>query len=216
MLQQLIGPIANLAGSYLQGKADKATANAKLKLVEAESKAAILMSKETSTADWERIMAESTKNSWKDEFITIVVMIPVILCFVPGLEDVVKNGFDRSRIFFRVFANNFSCVICRKVIANYKFQVCIVLGENGFDRRCNILFMVVCRHEYRYERQLRLHVAPSQSGKATIDMAIDRVTILVQLQTPWTRIFVTFLTTIHNRQSRSIYPLQEGIADHNF
>ena len=95
MLQQLIGPIANLAGSYLQGKADKATANAKLKLVEAESKAAILMSKETSTADWERIMAESTKNSWKDEFITIVVMIPVILCFVPGLENVVKNGFDR-------------------------------------------------------------------------------------------------------------------------
>ena len=95
MLQQLIGPIANLAGSYLQGKADSATANAKLKLVEAESKAAILMSKETSTADWERIMAESTKNSWKDEFITIVVMIPVILCFVPGLESVVKNGFDR-------------------------------------------------------------------------------------------------------------------------
>jgi len=95
MIGQLLGPIANIAGSYLQGKADKATANAKLKLVEAESKAAILMSKETSTADWERIMAESTKNSWKDEFITIVVMIPVILCFIPGLENVVKNGFDR-------------------------------------------------------------------------------------------------------------------------
>ena len=95
MIGQLIGPVTNLASSWLQGKADKATANAKLKLVEAESKAAILMSKETSTADWERIMAESTKNSWKDEFITIVVMIPVILCFVPGLENVVKNGFDR-------------------------------------------------------------------------------------------------------------------------
>ena len=95
MLGQLVGPVANLASSWLQGKADKATANAKLKLVEAESKAAILMSKETSTADWERIMAESTKNSWKDEFITIVVMIPVILCFIPGLENVVKNGFDR-------------------------------------------------------------------------------------------------------------------------
>ena len=61
MIGQLIGPLANLAGNYLQGKADKASANAKLKLVEAESKAAILMSKETSTADWERIMAESTK-----------------------------------------------------------------------------------------------------------------------------------------------------------
>ena len=64
MIGQLVGPVANLASSWLQGKADKATANAKLKLVEAESKAAILMSKETSTADWERIMAESTKKEW--------------------------------------------------------------------------------------------------------------------------------------------------------
>ena len=95
LLGNAIGPIANLAGSWIQGKADKTAASAKLKLVEAESKAAILMSKETSTADWERIMAESTKNSWKDEFITIVVMIAVILCFIPGLEEVVKNGFDR-------------------------------------------------------------------------------------------------------------------------
>lgn len=95
MLQSLINPIASLAGSWLDAKTQGQAAKAKLKLVEAESKAKILMSKETSTADWERIMAESTKNSWKDEFITIVVMIPVILCFVPGLESVVKNGFDR-------------------------------------------------------------------------------------------------------------------------
>jgi hypothetical protein len=95
MIQALIGPIANLAGSWLQGKADKTAATAKLKLVEAESKAKILLSKETSTADWERIMAEGTQNSIKDEIVTIVVLIPVILCFIPGLEETVKNGFDR-------------------------------------------------------------------------------------------------------------------------
>ena len=94
-MMQFLGPVANLASSWLQGKADANAANAKLKLTEAEAKAKILLSKETSTADWERIMAQSTQNSLKDEFITVVVMIPVILCFVPGLEDVVKNGFDR-------------------------------------------------------------------------------------------------------------------------
>lgn len=94
-MMQFLGPVANLAGSWLQGKADANAANAKLKLTEAEAKAKILLSKETSTADWERIMAQSTQNSLKDEFITVVVMIPVILCFVPGLEEVVKNGFDR-------------------------------------------------------------------------------------------------------------------------
>ena len=95
LLGNALGPVANLAGSWLQGKADANAATAKLKLTEAEAKAKILLSKETSTADWERIMATSTQNSLKDEFITVVVMIPVILCFVPGLEEVVKNGFDR-------------------------------------------------------------------------------------------------------------------------
>ncbi len=95
MIQALIGPIANLAGSWLQGKADKTAATAKLKLVEAESKSKILLSKETSTADWERIMAQGTQNSIKDEIVTIVVLIPVILCFIPGLEKTVKNGFER-------------------------------------------------------------------------------------------------------------------------
>jgi hypothetical protein len=95
MLQALLGPVANLAGSWLQGKADKNAAAAQLKLVEAESKAKILLSKETSTADWERIMAEGTQSSIKDEVVTFAVLIPVILCFIPGMEGTVKNGFDR-------------------------------------------------------------------------------------------------------------------------
>jgi hypothetical protein len=95
MIGQLLGPVAGLASSWLDAKTTKQAAEAKLKLTEAEAKAKILLSEKTSVADWERIMAESTKSSWKDEFITIVVMIPVVLCFVPGLEDVVKNGFDR-------------------------------------------------------------------------------------------------------------------------
>ncbi len=94
-MMQFLGPVANLASSWLQGKADANAANAKLKLTEAEAKAKILLSKETSTADWERIMAQSTQNSWKDEAVTILVLAPVALCFIPGLEQTVQNGFDR-------------------------------------------------------------------------------------------------------------------------
>ena len=94
-MMKFLGPVANLAGSWLQGKADANAANAKLKLTEAEAKAKILLSKETSTADWERIMAQSTQNSWKDEAVTILVLAPVALCFIPGLEQTVQNGFDR-------------------------------------------------------------------------------------------------------------------------
>ena len=39
--------------------------------------------------------SESTKSSIKDEIATIVVLLPVCLVFIPGMEDIVKNGFDR-------------------------------------------------------------------------------------------------------------------------
>ena len=90
-----LGPVANLAGSWLQGKADKNAAAAELKLTEAKAKAAILMSKETSVADWERIMAEGAKSSWKDEWFVIVLSIPLVLAFIPGTEGWVDKVFEQ-------------------------------------------------------------------------------------------------------------------------
>ncbi len=95
MLQALIGPLTELAGGWLNAKTTKQAAEAKLKLTEAEAKAKIMLSEKTSVADWERVMAQGTQNSWKDEVVTIVVLIPVVLCFIPGFEDTVKFGFER-------------------------------------------------------------------------------------------------------------------------
>jgi hypothetical protein len=95
MIQALLAPIAGLATSWIEAKTTKQTAEAKLKLTEAEAKAKIMLSEKTSVADWERIMAQGTQNSLKDEFVTVIVMIPVVLCFIPGMEETVKNGFDR-------------------------------------------------------------------------------------------------------------------------
>ena len=95
MIQALIGPVANLAGSWLQGKADKNAASAELKLTEAKAKAQILLSEKTSVADWERIMAEGSKSSWKDEWFVIVLSIPLVLAFIPGTEGCVDKGFEQ-------------------------------------------------------------------------------------------------------------------------
>ena len=35
-------------------------------------------------------MAQSTQSSIRDEIVTVIVLIPVVLVFVPGMEDVVK------------------------------------------------------------------------------------------------------------------------------
>ena len=95
MIQTLIGPIANLAGSWLQGKADKQSAEAELKLTEAKAKAQILLSEKTSVADWERIMAEGAKSSWKDEWLTILFSVPLILAFCGEWgRQIVTDGFS--------------------------------------------------------------------------------------------------------------------------
>jgi|TARA_Y100000033_G_scaffold14975_2_gene13887 hypothetical protein len=94
MIAQLIGPIASIAGGWLQGKADVKAAEAKLKLTEAEAKAKIMLSKETSIADWERIMAQGSQNSWKDEWLTILFSIPLVLVFLGDTgRQVVADGF---------------------------------------------------------------------------------------------------------------------------
>ena len=81
MIQALIGPLTELAGGWLKGKADKQAADAKLKLTEAEAKAKIMLSKETSVADWERIMAQGSTQSYQDEYLVLLFSIPLILSF---------------------------------------------------------------------------------------------------------------------------------------
>jgi len=95
MIGQLIGPIANLAGGWLQGKADAQAAAANLKLVEAEAKATIMKSAATSEAEWERLMAQGTQNSWKDEYLVLLFSIPLILSFLPfeWAKQAVTDGF---------------------------------------------------------------------------------------------------------------------------
>ena len=94
MLQTLIGPIAELAGGWLNAKTQKQAADAKLKLTEAEAKAKIMLSKETSVADWERIMAQGSQNSLKDEWLVGLFSIPLILVFTGEKgREIVAEGF---------------------------------------------------------------------------------------------------------------------------
>ncbi len=95
MFQAFIGPIASLAGTFLEGQVSKQKAKSHLVQTEAEAKAEIMKTAATHDSKWELIMAESTKGSIKDEIVTVVVLVPVILCFIPGMEGVVKSGFDR-------------------------------------------------------------------------------------------------------------------------
>ena len=95
MWTALIGPIANIAGSWMDGKVEQTKANAKTKVAKAAAEAAIMEKKATGEIDWDIEMARSSTSSWKDEWLVVLFSIPLILAFIPGMEDVVQNGFEQ-------------------------------------------------------------------------------------------------------------------------
>lgn len=99
MIQMLIAPIAQIAKSWVEGKVEsnKAKNEANLEMSKAKTeiaKAKTEIAKKVAAGEleWNQVMAEASTNSWKDEWLTILVSIPLILAFT-GNEDVVMKGF---------------------------------------------------------------------------------------------------------------------------
>lgn len=94
MIQALLGPLTELAGTFLKGKVEAKAAENKVRLAKAEAEAQIMLSAATSEAEWDRIMANASANSWKDEWLTILFSIPLILAFCGDWgRQIVAEGF---------------------------------------------------------------------------------------------------------------------------
>ena len=94
MLQALIGPIANLAGSWMDSKVEKVKAEGQAKVAQAKAKAVVAEKVATGEVEWEKAMADATDGSWKDEFALIVLLLPAILVFTPSMTEYVRAGFE--------------------------------------------------------------------------------------------------------------------------
>lgn len=81
MIAALISPLASLAQTWVQGKVE--TQKAKVEVAKRV---------QAGEQEWNLEMAKNSGNSWKDEWLTILISIPMILAF-SGYEDVVERGF---------------------------------------------------------------------------------------------------------------------------
>lgn len=93
MIQALIGPIASLAGSWMESKVEQTKAKGKVAQAKAEAEAEVMKVAATHEAGWEKIMAKSSDNSWKDEAWTILFIIIIAMCFIPFTQPFVERGF---------------------------------------------------------------------------------------------------------------------------
>ncbi len=95
----IIGDLIGLGSEWLKGKQKRQQAKA-------EAEAAVMVNAANSRADWEKLQASASAASWKDEWWTLVLSVPAILCFFPGTVESVQAGFaalDTMPEYYRYF-----------------------------------------------------------------------------------------------------------------
>ena len=78
----LLTTLGGLATSWIEGKAEEAKAKTEVRIKAMQSE-----------ENWERIMAEGSQSSWKDEWFVVILSIPMILAFVPSAVPYIQEGF---------------------------------------------------------------------------------------------------------------------------
>jgi len=89
----LIGPLVNLASSFIENKAEQGKAKQKAKIVQIESDAKIKEKVANGELAWEAQQAQNSASSYKDEWFVILLSIPLIGAFIPGMVPYIKEGF---------------------------------------------------------------------------------------------------------------------------
>ena len=82
-ITSILGSVGGLATSYIDGKTAVQKAEAQIRMKEA-----------TGEIDWELAAIRATQSSWKDEWLTIIFTLPMVLCFCGDWgRQVVTDGF---------------------------------------------------------------------------------------------------------------------------
>ena len=94
MLNLLVGPIAELAGTWLKGSVETSKAKTDAKVAQAKAEAIVMQKKATGEIDWDLKMADASASSWKDEWLTIIFSVPLVLSFCGEWgRQIVDDGF---------------------------------------------------------------------------------------------------------------------------
>jgi hypothetical protein len=92
-LGSIIGPISSLAGTWLQGRVDKAKAETDVKVARAKAEAKVYETSATSDMLNEQALTNQMAGSWKDEFWTLIFGAILVASFLPWSQPFVKEGF---------------------------------------------------------------------------------------------------------------------------
>ena len=101
----LISPVTDIVGKWQDRKTmteeqkllvTKAKVDSQIRLLEAKATATITQMQNDATAqnDLDIIAVKAQANSWKDEALMVIFLIPFVLAFWPDAQIYIKNGFE--------------------------------------------------------------------------------------------------------------------------
>jgi len=88
-----LGPIVALVGNIFGSVNDHFKGKRAIKAAEVGARLRIMEAKATHDVDWEKLWASQAAESWKDEWWTMVVSIPLVMVFIPAMVPHVQAGF---------------------------------------------------------------------------------------------------------------------------
>ena len=109
----LLTTLGGLAAQWIEGKTEEAKAKQEVRIKAMQNE-----------ENWEKIMAEGSQSSWKDEWFVLVLSIPMILAFVPSAVPYIQEGFrvlDTMPEYYKGFlAAAIAASFGLKSLANWK------------------------------------------------------------------------------------------------
>ena len=85
-IKPLFGPIISMAGDHFEGQR-------KIKLAKVEAKIALIQGQSDHENAWENQAIRNAQTSWKDEYFTIILTLPIVACFFPYTAPHAAEGF---------------------------------------------------------------------------------------------------------------------------
>ena len=96
---QFLAPLASLATTWLEGNVEKSKAKTAAEVALKNAEAIVYEKKATAEIDWDLEAIKGSQNSWKDEWFTILLSLP-ILAIIYGVVMNDPDIIDRVGLAF--------------------------------------------------------------------------------------------------------------------
>ena len=116
----ILNIVGSLAGSWLEGRQEKAKAKQKLAITKIEAQA----KRDEQEGNWDEKAVDGMASSFKDELYTILFVGIILASFIEPLQPAMKNGFaflDEAPDFLKYgILGSIAASFGLKSIANFK------------------------------------------------------------------------------------------------